>query len=712
MRRLGIPSLFVLIGSFCLVPLPACAQLGKWLLRGNCGDACVLDLTGQAPSISAMVQGFGTGGTEDVNLMTDAGGNILFSSAVGANDRIQVRNGSFQPMPNGSGLLGNHSSQASAIVPRPCHGRQYYLIHHDAEEHKHYYTIIDMDLGAQGDVAAKNILLGGGMGEGIAVSKVLPNGCRWLFTFGLDGNAYVLKRARISRAGISDITTIATIGAPGIAAWWSALKISAANDRLALSLPWSSPAGAADVVVWPLDIATGSVGAPALINVSDDPIGGIEFSPGGNFLYFVGNGPFSDMDFGRLRLSNHTAEVIDPAIGPWVLSIECARNGRLYVGTTGIPRSLGEVRYPDASTLAAAAYDRYAIIAPGFGLIPSLPNSIEGEAPGTAVTPDFIDFTVEELPGCEGHRFRPLTCLASSHHWQFGDGWTDQREEPTHRYGVGTFNVTLTVEACGEQLTLTKPALITVEGIQPQADFLVADSACQRHDVHFSNASQLSSEHRWWFGDGGQAADDDPVHAFQQPGTHTVTLVALQGCIADTARKPVKILPAALASFHTKSDPCDERTYFVNTTQGGAHFHWDFGDGDTTDSWYAPVHIYRSMGQFNVQLTTDPGTMCADTAMITLHAGYGLIPVEWYVPNAFTPNNDGNNDVLRIRGPEVCASPVMTIHNKWGQQVWEGDAGDGWDGTVGGAPAPEGVYAYVLRGPLPDLKHGWFVLAR
>ncbi|MBK7944144.1 MAG: gliding motility-associated C-terminal domain-containing protein [Flavobacteriales bacterium] len=82
------------------------------------------------------------------------------------------------------------------------------------------------------------------------------------------------------------------------------------------------------------------------------------------------------------------------------------------------------------------------------------------------------------------------------------------------------------------------------------------------------------------------------------------------------------------------------------------------------------------------------------------------------MPNAFTPNNDGTNDVLRIVGPEQCRSPIMSLHNKWGQLIWEGDARVGWDGTVHGMPAPEGVYGYALRGRNDDLRFGWFVLAR
>ncbi|MFN3876099.1 MAG: PKD domain-containing protein, partial [Flavobacteriales bacterium] len=238
------------------------------------------------------------------------------------------------------------------------------------------------------------------------------------------------------------------------------------------------------------------------------------------------------------------------------------------------------------------------------------------------------------------------------------------------------------------------------------------DSVCQHAPVAFSNASQLATGATWLFGDGASSDAMQPVHAYGEHGQRTVTLVARNGCIRDTARSVIQVMPAGLPSFHVASDPCDERTYFVNTTQGGERFVWDFGDGEGTDSWHQPMHIYRSMGAFEVRLITDPGELCERAYSQTIHAGYGLIPVAWFIPSAFTPNSDGLNDVLRVMGPEPCQSPVMSIHNKWGQLVWEGDADSGWDGTVNGIPAPEGVYAYALRGRREDLRHGWVMLVR
>lgn len=690
------------------------AQLSKWPLRTGSGEIRLIDFNAPEPLVGSLIPSFGLGGSEDVNLMTDPAGEALFVTAVDAEGKISVRRPSGALVANGTGLQGNSSSQASAIAPRPCHAGQYYIIHHDADAHRHYYSIVDMNLnGGNGAVIEKNILLANYVGEGLAISRQLHGGCRWLLSFRVEDGSYRILRARITALGIGEWAEIGSCALGGDPKWWSTLKLSPANDRLALSMPGNAPASAPDAVLWDLDLEAGSLQGMHQVALSQSAICGLEFSPAGQYLYFVGNSDVMNVDFGRMRLATQAVEIIDPAIGWWLVSMECAGNGRLYVGARGLSTTtLAEVRYPDAATLAEAAYNHDAISFFGWGMIPSLPNSIEGEPPGSAPPPIHADFNVFALPGCEGHRFVPTSCLATAWEWDFGDGWGTDIAEPVHHYPVGTFTVGLRVTACGQSFEVIKPDHITIEGIQPIASFQHPDTACQRAVVGFENTSELATGATWFFGDGSSTDTYEPAYAYPAHGTRTVTLVARNGCIMDTARSVIEVLPAGLPSFHTNSDPCDERTYFVNTTEGGETYIWDFGDGDTTSTWYHPVHIFQSEGAFEVRLTTEPGERCENTFTRTLHAGYGIFPVAWFIPNAFTPNNDGTNDVLRIEGPGPCQSPVMSIHNKWGQLVWEGDADTGWDGSYGGMPAPEGVYAYIMRPRLGDAKHGWVVLAR
>lgn len=70
------------------------------------------------------------------------------------------------------------------------------------------------------------------------------------------------------------------------------------------------------------------------------------------------------------------------------------------------------------------------------------------------------------------------------------------------------------------------------------------------------------------------------------------------------------------------------------------------------------------------------------------------------MPNAFTPNNDGINDLFRPVNyfPDVTADYLLIVYNRWGQKIFESsDPGEGWDGTFRNVMSPQGVYIYYVR---------------
>ena len=68
------------------------------------------------------------------------------------------------------------------------------------------------------------------------------------------------------------------------------------------------------------------------------------------------------------------------------------------------------------------------------------------------------------------------------------------------------------------------------------------------------------------------------------------------------------------------------------------------------------------------------------------------------MPNAFSPNGDGHNDLFRLKYPSLVQSYQITIFNRWGQKIFETkDAAKGWDGTLNGMDQPEGNYVYLIR---------------
>ncbi|GAB3266700.1 hypothetical protein GCM10027347_34890 [Larkinella harenae] len=67
-----------------------------------------------------------------------------------------------------------------------------------------------------------------------------------------------------------------------------------------------------------------------------------------------------------------------------------------------------------------------------------------------------------------------------------------------------------------------------------------------------------------------------------------------------------------------------------------------------------------------------------------------------FVPDAFSPNGDGVNDLLEVKGSTYIESIHLTVYNRWGEVVFRSENREGWDGAIGGQPAPPGSYAYRI----------------
>lgn len=125
---------------------------------------------------------------------------------------------------------------------------------------------------------------------------------------------------------------------------------------------------------------------------------------------------------------------------------------------------------------------------------------------------------------------------------------------------------------------------------------------------------------------------------------------------------------------------------FINDSQGGSDAYWLFGDGDYSiiDN---PAHEYPALGDYTVSLY-ESNMMCADSISWKLKSNIEL-------PNIFTPNNDGFNEVFP--GIPLNNLLLIEIRSRWGEILFSGNqANYNWDGTYKGEKMPSGVYQYTL----------------
>ena len=105
---------------------------------------------------------------------------------------------------------------------------------------------------------------------------------------------------------------------------------------------------------------------------------------------------------------------------------------------------------------------------------------------------------------------------------------------------------------------------------------------------------------------------------------------------------------------------------------------------------------FSEPGSYEVELTViDEYDLCSASKIDNINVQNGNL----YVPNAFTPNGDGINDIFFVEGFGI-AQAILIIKNRWGKILFQSESTlQGWDGTdTNGVQQPEGVYAFVYAG--------------
>jgi gliding motility-associated-like protein len=184
-------------------------------------------------------------------------------------------------------------------------------------------------------------------------------------------------------------------------------------------------------------------------------------------------------------------------------------------------------------------------------------------------------------------------------------------------------------------------------------------------------------------------------------GNYEVTGTDANGCV-NTDNVLVTLLPPPTSDFSADSLTGYPilQVNFTNTSQDADNYLWVFGNGETLPvaDESGQSASYENPGTYTVYLIAD-NNYCTDTSALTVLVIPYPDPVI-NIPNVFTPNGDGANDVFFISATNV-SSVRVTIVNRWGNLMnsYE-DINGKWDGTVSGNEASEGVYffTYTIKG--------------
>ena len=194
------------------------------------------------------------------------------------------------------------------------------------------------------------------------------------------------------------------------------------------------------------------------------------------------------------------------------------------------------------------------------------------------------------------------------------------------------------------------------------------------------------------------------TNCFHDGGFYGVTAVItdINGC-SNTAYSSANIYPKPIADFTwVATEPIfEEEVHFTDATTNATIVDWNWyfiGDATYVDNVQNPTFTYMLPGTYPCALIVKSDLGCIDTIVkaINVIEDFGI-----FVPNAFTPNGDGVNDIFQPKGWGIVQY-VFEIYDRWGEKLFKtNEFSKGWDGTYQGKLVSQDD-SYVWRIKLID----------
>jgi gliding motility-associated-like protein len=253
--------------------------------------------------------------------------------------------------------------------------------------------------------------------------------------------------------------------------------------------------------------------------------------------------------------------------------------------------------------------------------------------------------------------------------------WSDGRQGPDRLIDTaGTYGLTV-VNSYG---CSTSHSITIVVNPSPQL-YLGADTTlCEGKDLVLNAATGTGNNSYLW-----QDGITSGLYTVTAAGIYTVRATAADGC---SSIDSIQVSYTGVPAFNLGQDTalCPGMTFTLKPSLA-----------------FAGTYLWQDGSTQNFMLIQDTGTYSLTTSNTcgtskgAIHVTAGLCTL--VMPNAFTPNGDGRNDVFRVRYPFSVTHFVMAIYDRWGQQVFHStNIDEGWDGTIHGSPAPTGTYVWFI----------------
>lgn len=290
-------------------------------------------------------------------------------------------------------------------------------------------------------------------------------------------------------------------------------------------------------------------------------------------------------------------------------------------------------------------------------------------------------------------------------------------------YATGSVTLTLTTDDPAGSCTFSSSNVTLYFYENPVVDFTAGVSAgCPVHCTDFTDASTIGGSAAivswdWNFNDGGEGSTaPNPSNCFLISGYYDIelTVTSSDGCVATLSKTQlVEVYSIPVAEFSSSPAPAtliEPLVTFTNESSSDVNFwNWNFGDDTATAGTANPSYEYPgdTAGTYLVTLIVSSVNGCLDTVQHQVIIGPAFT---FYIPNAFTPNNDGKNDLFFGSGTGI-GKYELRIFDRWGDMVFKTkDITEGWDGKANDGKLASQVDVYVWKVEIKDVlnkKHNY-----
>mgnify|MGYP006151363745 CR=1 FL=1 len=296
-----------------------------------------------------------------------------------------------------------------------------------------------------------------------------------------------------------------------------------------------------------------------------------------------------------------------------------------------------------------------------------------------------------------------------THHWSSYNDFTDTLLVGVNEYNYN-FNLILGSSVFHvkviDEVGCYSIDSVEVERYEYDVDYIKQHELCLNDTIEITPTGYLGNDSVTflWEPDSLLISDENDTIAVLSPNSGSyevlVTSTSTHGCIVkDTININVASFDTSFVNLTASFDTLIKNEYSVLTAlPEGMVYNWQPGTGIiSTDSNSISVSVLETT-TYTVTISDSINPGCSRLDSVTVFFIDAICGAPYiYVPNAFTPNQDGENDVMYVRGRNITEL-YFAIYDRWGELVFETKKQSvGWDGTYKGMKVDPAVFDYYLK---------------